>query len=131
MIEMREGVAGSYKGLIYCSNLQEAEGILKKLQLSLEGFTNCQPGYRIKRGCTEFDQAFPGYSKAVSTVDEMMPYDPNWEQIEKNWDLNQPKRIFVPSSTVTGISLADFLIIKNWFAYGQKNDDKTARTTGY
>ena len=131
MIEMREGVAGSYKGLIYCSNLQEAEGILKKLQLSLEGFTNCQPGYRIKRGCTEFDQAFPGYSKALSIVDEMMPYDPNWEQIEKNWDLNQPKRIFVPSSTVTGISLADFLIIKNWFAYGQKNDDKNARTKGY
>ena len=61
----------------------------------------------------------------------MMRYDPNSEQIEKNWDLNQPKRIFVPSSTVTGISLADFLIIKNWFAYGQKNDDKTARTTGY
>ena len=56
---------------------------------------------------------------------EMMPYDPNWEQIEKNWDLNQPKRIFVPSSTVKGISFADFLIIKNWFAYGQKNDDKT------
>ena len=49
MVEMREGVAGSYKGLIYCSNLQEAEGILKKLQLSLEGFTNCQPGYRIKK----------------------------------------------------------------------------------
>ena len=60
-----------------------------------------------------------------------MPYDPDWEQIEKNWDLNQSKRTFVPSPTVPGISLADFLIIKNWFSYGQKNGDKTAKFIGF
>ena len=130
MIEMRDGIAGSYKGLVYCRSLEEAEGILKKLQLSLEGFINGQPEYRIKRGCTEFEQAFPGYSEIVSTVNKMMPYDPDWEQIEKNWDLNQSKRTFVPSPTLPGLSLADFLIIKNWFAYGQKNGDKSAKVIG-
>ena len=130
MIEMRDGIPGSYKGLIYCSSLQEAEDILKKLQLSFNGFINSHLEYRIKRGCTEFEQAFPGYSEVVSTVDKMMPYDPDWEQIEKNWDLNQSKRTFVPSPTLPGFSLADFLIIKNWFAYGQKNGDKTAKFKG-
>ena len=106
MIEMREGVAGSYKGLIYCSNLGEAEGILKKLQLSLEGLqiVSTVPN---KKGCTESIKPSPDTQK-LYLIDEMMPYDQNWEQIEKNWDFNQPKRIFVPSSTVTGISLADF-----------------------
>ena len=130
MIEMRDGIAGSYKGLIYCSSLEEAEGILKKLELSLEDFINGQLEFRIKRGCSEFEQAFPGYSKVGSTVNKMMPYDPDWEQIEKNWDLNQSKRNFVPSPTLPGISLADFLIIKNWFAFGQKNGDKTAKSIG-
>ena len=126
MIEMRNGVAGNYKGIIYCSSLREAEDIVKKLQLRAENFINIKPGYTIKRGCTEFEQAFPGYSEVVSKEDKMMPYDPNWEQIEKIWDLNQSKKIFVPSATVQGVSLADFLIIKNWFSYGQKIGDKTA-----
>ena len=130
MIETRDGVAGSYKGIVYCSSLREAESILKKLQLVTENFIKIQPEYTIKRGCTEFEQAFPGYSEVVSKVNKMMRYDPNWEHIEKIWDCNQSERIFVPSATVQGVSLADFLIIKNWFAYGQKIGDKTALAIG-
>lgn len=130
MIEMRDDVAGSYKGLIYCSSLNEASGILKKLELSVRNFLSIQPKYKIKRGCTEFEQAFPGYSEVTSDANEMMPYDPDWEQIENIWDLNQSKRIFVPSPTLLGIGLADFLIIKNWFAYGKKIGDKTAVVIG-
>ena len=130
MIEMRDDVAGSYKSLIYCSSLNEASSILKKLEFSVKNFISIQPKYKIKRGCTEFEQAFPGYSEVTSDTNEMMPYDPDWKQIENIWDLNQPKRIFVPSPTLPGIGLADFLIIKNWFAYGEKIGDKTAKFIG-
>ena len=63
MIEMRDGVTGSYKGLIYCRTLHEAEDIIKKLKLSLEGFTNIQPRFRIKRGALNLSKPSLGTQK--------------------------------------------------------------------
>ena len=126
MIEMRDGVKGRYKGLVYCSSLAEAESLLQKLRRSVENALDCQPNFLIKRGCTEFEQAFPGFSDVVCGEDKMMSYNRDWERVENIWDLKHSKRSFVPSATLPGISLADVLIIKNWFAYGQKIGDKTA-----
>ena len=126
MIEMRDSVKGRYKGLVYCSSLAEAESLLQKLRQSVDNALDCQPKFIIKRGCTEFEQAFPGYSKVACGDNKMMTYNLDWERVEKIWDLKHSKRSFVPSPTLPGISLADVLIIRNWFAYGQKIGDKTA-----
>ena len=126
MIEMRDGVSGRYKGLVYCSSIEEAENLRQKLREGVENALDCRPKFRIKRGCTEFDQAFPGYAEVACGDDKMMTYNLDWERVEKIWDRKHSKRSFVPSPTFPGISLADVLIIRNWFAYGQKIGDKTA-----
>ena len=131
MVEMREGIAGSYKGLVYCRSLSEAEEILKKLQPNVENFLNTKPKIRIKRGCSEFDQAFPKYSEVESRDHEVMSYNPAWEKVEKFWDRKHSKRAFVSPPTLSGISLADYLIIQNWFAYGQKIGDKSSDVMGH
>ena len=56
MVEIRNKISGSYKGLIYCSSINEANKILEQITPLLKLLSNFK--VNIKRGCTEFYNLF-------------------------------------------------------------------------
>ena len=114
-IELRPGIPGTYKGLIYCSSIEEAEsvfGIVKPYmqKLMLDNFD-----IKIKRGCTEFDLAFPGYKKANDL--NKIVYNKEWKTKEELIDheisngSKKGKKVF--NRSLSGTYLGDILIINN------------------
>lgn len=125
-VELRRNVKGNYKGLIYCSNIEEAKNasklITEFLNKSIENFK-----IEIKRGCTEFDLSYPGY-KDIKKVNEII-YDEMWKKKEELIDIeiangSQKKRKYF-SKSLNGVNLGDVLIINNWLTYAKIIGDKS------
>ena len=117
MIELRPEVSGTYKGLIYCSSVDEANKILNDINPTLNIFKINKVG--IKRGCTEFYKSFPDFKQIDSKELNFMSYKNEWLNIEKKENaketLNQQKFI----ETLSGLSISDALIMNNWANYAK------------
>ena len=125
-VELRKNIEGNYKALIYCSSVNEAKKISKIviniLNKSIAGFS-----LKIKRGCTEYDFALPGY-KDIKKVDNIT-YNYSWKDKEKLIDIEisngskKGKKFF--SKNLNGITISDILIINNWLTYAKIIGDKS------
>ena len=128
-IELRPGISGTYKGLIYSSSLDDAKNIKNYTKPILDKLIKNNFTVKIKRGCTEFDLAFPGY-KDVDSLDQIK-YNQNWKIKEKLVDdeiLNgskKGKKVF--SRSLSGVSLGDVLIMNNWLNYAKLINDFSYR----
>jgi hypothetical protein len=80
-IELRPGIPGTYKGLIYCSSIEEAESVFEIVKPYMQKLMLDNFDIKIKRGCTEFDLAFPGYKK-VDDLNKIV-YDEEWTKKEE------------------------------------------------
>lgn len=126
-IELRPGISGTYKGLIYCSSMDEASDVLSILSPYILKFIKKGINISIKRGCTEFDLAHPGY-KDVNRLDEIY-FNNEWEQFEKIIDTEitngskKGKKIF--NRSLPGTSVADVLIMNNWLSYASVIGDES------
>ena len=120
MIEMRSEVSGFYKGLIYCSNLEEAYQISDYLGIFLK--ENIEPKLypAVKRGCSEYSVSFPDYKVIAKSGPQLMNYNKDWKLIEEEHDSSSLKTINnkIPSS-LFGLNLNDVLIIRNWIDYAK------------
>ena len=116
LIEIRPKISGHYKGLIYCSSLQEAEEIREEMKKLTNLNLNKEVKCIVKRGCTEYGIKFPKYTNLNNDI---LDYKPEWENFENTIDKNYPDLIIHKNnnSTIKGISLNDILIIRNWLAY--------------
>ena len=128
MIEKREEISGNYKGFIYCSSVEEGENIKNKLKNILMKNLGTDCSISLKRGCSEFALKYPSYKKATTNSKEMMPYDETWRSQEKiidnkTWNKNSKKGISHPS--LTGITLRDILVMRNWLLYANKIGDNS------
>ena len=128
-IELRPGISGTYKGLIYSSSLDDAKNIKNYTKPILDKLIKNNFTVKIKRGCTEFDLAFPGY-KDIDSLDQIK-YNQNWKIKEKLIDdeiLNgskKGKKVF--SRSLSGVSLGDVLIMNNWLNYAKLINDFSYR----
>ena len=121
MIELRPEVSGTYKGLIYCSSVIEANKILDDLSPILNSLLIDKIG--IKRGCTEFYESFPNFKQINNKEPNFMNYENKWKKIEK---IEDDKEIFKQkkfADTLSGLSISDFLIINHWLNYAKLIDD--------
>ena len=91
MIELREIVGGSYKGLIYCSSIDEANNILKDLKNILDKKINKKIKIVVKRGCTEFAIEHPKYKIIDIESEDFMNYNEIWKEKESIIDNNTYK----------------------------------------
>ena len=127
MIELREVVGGSYKGLIYCSSIDEANNILKDLKNILDKKINKKIKIVVKRGCTEFAIEHPKYKIIDIESEDFMNYNEIWKEKESIIDNNTYKYLRENSvkrkPTIKGVTLNDVLIIKNWIYYAKKIGD--------
>ena len=131
MIEMRPEVAGFYKGLIYCSSLGEAYEIADYLAVIVKKRFGSELSLAVKRGCSEYSNAFADYNKINRIGPQEMNYNPDWKPIEDDYDLKNPikyEKIVWPS--LSGLSLSDVLIMRNWIDYAKGIEDSSAQLLG-
>ena len=127
MIEMRSEISGFYKGLIYCSSLEEAYQIADILEMVVKDKIGLGIPLTVKRGCSEYSIAFPDYKEINKSGAQLMNYNDDWELIEEDYDLKnsiQSKRIKSPS--LSSLTLSDVLIIRNWIDYAKGIGDSSA-----
>ena len=128
MIEMRSEISGFYKGLIYCSSLEEAYQIADYLEMVIkEKFGSGLP-LVVKRGCSEYPIVFPDYKEINKSGAQLMNYNEDWKLIEDDYDSKnsiKSKRIIHPS--LSCLSLSDVLIIRNWIDYAKGIGDSSAQ----
>ena len=123
MIELRSNITGIYKGLIYCSSLDEAENILINITPILD--KNIKYKLNIKRGCTEFYTPFPNYKIINKKHDNYMEYTLKWEKLEPkehHKENSKPQKLV---SSVSGLSISDVLIINQWLNYANLIGDQS------
>ena len=126
-IELRPGIPGTYKGLIYCSSIEEAESVFEIVKPYMQKLMLDNFDIKIKRGCTEFDLAFPGYKK-VDDLNKIV-YDEGWTKQEELIDheisngSKKGKKVF--NRSLSGTCLGDILIINNWLNYAKLINDKS------
>ena len=126
-IELRPGIPGTYKGLIYCSSIEEAESVFEIVKPYMQKLMLDNFDIKIKRGCTEFDLAFPGFKK-VDDLNKIV-YDEEWTKKEELIDheisngSKKGKKVF--NRSLSGTCLGDILIINNWLNYAKLLNDKS------
>ena len=126
MVEMRPEVSGFYKGLIYCSSLEEADQICRTLDIVVKENIDIGLFAKVKRGCSEYAISFPQYKEINRSGPQPMTYNEDWRSIEKSYDsknLTQSK--LKRPIIITRFSLNDILVIRNWLAYAQEIGDQS------
>ena len=124
MIETRKNVTGFYKGLIYCSSLDEAIEISEEINIVIQRNIRTDLISNVKRGCSEYGLQFPQYKEISLSGKQPMDYKKNWEDIENEFDkTNNDWGKSNPS--IEGFNLNNFLIMRNWIAYARKIGDKS------
>ena len=119
-IEVRPSIGGSYKGLIYCTGLEEAEKIENLITPIIKIVINNETPISIKRGCSEFAISYPKFKDKKSN----MEYEKPWKEKENIIDKQRlNKEEIILKDTISGFTLNDFLIMKNWMMYAKKIND--------
>ena len=127
MIEMRPEIDGYYKGLIYCSDLDEANEISELVKDIISKRIEQNIKVFVKRGCSEYPIAYPEYKKTIKS--KLMKYNDSWNEIEQNFDsFNRKKKEPIITATIPGFSLQDVLIIRNWIDYAKGIKDPCVST---
>ena len=120
LIEIRPEISGFYKGLIYCSSLEEACQIADYLGTIIKENIGSGLHAVVKRGCSEYPISFPDYKVINKSGAQLMNYNEDWKLIEKGHDSTSPiksNKIITPS--LSGLNLHDILIIQNWIDYAK------------
>ena len=120
LIEIRPEISGFYKGLIYCSSLEEAYQIANYLGIVIKKNIGSGLHAVVKRGCSEYPISFPDYKVINKSGTRLMNYNEDWKLIEEGHDSTNPiksNKIITPS--LSGLNLHDILIIQNWIDYAK------------
>lgn len=123
MIETRKNISGAYKGLIYCSTLEEAQNILNEMKPILKRFLICK--INIKRGCSEFYSQFENFKELDNKNNNFMHYNKDWKKTEDNFDSAQYILDKKYTNSISGFSILDFIIINNWLNYAKIINDNS------
>ena len=128
MIDLRPDQTSFYKGLIYCSDVKEAEHIAKNVSLECRERTALSPEILINRGCTPFRKKYPDYGaiNTSTTLQEGPRQREEWANKEAQFFKQKDSRPI--NKSPSAFSLGEWLIIKNWITYANAMGDPL---TGY
>ena len=129
IVEVRTEIHGTYKGFIYCRNLNEAQAVLNIVRPIINTTIAEKISVFVKRGCSEFQAAFPEYGQIADDTIKQKLYDTAWRKIEAAAD----KNLLIPpfeypahfSNNHSGFTLLDVLVMRNWLAYAKKIGDQS------
>ena len=113
----------NYKGIIYCTTLEEAKkinyNVNKYLKINLDESIQSH----VKRGCKEFAEKHPEF---LNLEKDVMRYNKEWKKIENEFDANN-KKIYKSGERklVYGLKLKDVLIFQNWIDFAKIEGDES------
>tara|TARA_B100001109_G_scaffold248359_1_gene239086 strand:- start:407 stop:1672 length:1266 start_codon:yes stop_codon:yes gene_type:complete len=124
MIDLRSNSKSNYKGFIYCRSIKESEIVKSKLDEIIKSSISKDLSSKIKRGCSEFNNKYPGYENIEKNY---VKYDPNWKKYEQIIDSKFPKFNLMKKDQKSkkGISFNDIMIIRNWLFFASLTKDDT------
>jgi len=128
LVELRPNIPGTYKGLIYCSSMEEVNEILKDITPILREVIDNKVKITAKRGCSEFAEKHKDYKEINKEGPNFMKYKNEWQEKEKIADLNEAKnrkRKKEFKDSTSGLSISDVLIMNNWLNYAKEINDTT------
>lgn len=129
IIEKRSGMSGAYKGFIYCKNLAEGREILNIVQTVVHETISEDIPVFIKRGCSEFQVAFPSYGLVTGNKQQPMTYNKKWRRHEDHIDKILIARSNDNPNDFThdhvGLTVLDALVMRNWLEYAAKRGDSS------
>ncbi|ADE39550.1 tetratricopeptide repeat protein [Candidatus Puniceispirillum marinum] len=117
-VELRPKISGTYKGLIYCSSLDEAISAKQALADFTAPHFQKAPQISIKRGCSEFGELYPDYKHINYTGAQKMIYPEAWAAAEDIYDRQQTFSE-KPQITLSILSLSNALTMLNWLSYAK------------
>jgi hypothetical protein len=85
MVECRVSCSGAYKGLVYCQGIEDGKEILKMVRDAVSEDISPMVNVTLKRGCSEYAEIYPEYSKPKS-AEERMQYNKDWQSLEDTFD---------------------------------------------
>ena len=126
MIETRPKISGFYKGLIYCSNLEEAYQIANYLKIVVKENIGSELHIAVKRGCSEYPFSFPDYKAINKSGAQLMNYNEDWKSIEEGHDSSSSIKLSkIQTPSLSGLNLLDILTIQNWIDYAKGVGDSS------
>jgi len=126
-VEERPEVSGFYKGVIFCSGLEQANTISKDLDIIIKQSIDSGLTSQVKRGCSEYPISYPNYKEINNSGPQLMNYKEEWKVIEVAHDEEKP--IYPKAGkrpSLSGLSLSDTLVIRKWIDYARGIGDPTA-----
>jgi hypothetical protein len=87
MCESRDLCPGAYKGFIYCRGVEEARQVYDLARKAVAQDIAPEVPVSLKRGCSEFELAYPGYAR-IESGGVMMQYKKDWKVHEEFVDTN-------------------------------------------
>ena len=126
LIELRPNIPGFYKGIIYCTDVAQAQKVKYFLNKVLRDTFNETVNLNIIRGCLEYSEKYPEFEKVDQRPEEMMSFPDGWKKFEEQFDQYKLAKStdFVKSARLE-FCLSDFYIIQKWIDYGKGIGDHT------
>ena len=128
LVELRPNISGTYKGLIYCTGMEEAEEILKDITPILKKIINNDVMIKIRRGCSEFAEKYKEYKEVNKSKPNFMKYKNEWNEKERIFDIDEiksKKRKKNFKDSISGLTVSDILVMNNWLNYAKSINDTT------
>ena len=127
MIELRPELSGFYKGLIYCSDLNQANEISEHLNLILKQRIGPELNSSVKRGCSQYAISYPDYKEINYAGPQLMKYKEEWKVVEDAHDKKELMHVKeLKRVNLSGLNLSDVLIIRKWIDYAKGIGDPSA-----
>ena len=127
MVELRPKIPGFYKGLIYCSGLEQANQISQHLDKVVLRSIGIGLPSKVKRGCSEYPSSFPDYKEVNNSGPQLMNYNLDWKIIEDEYDKkNSTSAEGNIQPSLSGLSLSDVLAMEKWIDYARGIGDISA-----
>lgn len=125
-IETRANIPGTYKGFIYCIGIEEGNDVLERAHRVVSEEISAKIPVTLKRGCSEYALAYPGYEK-VDQGAGAMEFKNEWQKYE---DLAEEKIMFDNTQPAVGktfnrpgITAQDAHVMHAWLTYAASIGD--------
>ena len=129
-VETRPEISGTYKGLIYFQDLNEATELLPIIkELISENISN-DINVSIKRGCSEYPLKYPEYANFENEGNQFT-YKKKWREYEEYADRNliqdlvENKRDSHNPIVSSGFTSKDISVMYSWLEYAKTIGDKS------
>ncbi|ROR03162.1 tetratricopeptide repeat protein [Desulfosoma caldarium] len=116
MIDSRGSNKGSLKGFYYTRDWDEAHRIGAHLQEVMAAHMKYDFSVKVKRGCSEFQDAHPEYNDLDENGMLVMTCPDSWKQIEKDFFSRRNFEVLEVRTKYDelGLTLQDAFVIRNW-----------------